>query len=431
MKTMNIKNLSNPTAIVGIIAVILALAGFAKTGGLGVMIIVLGIILTGAAWLFNFHIGKTGDKSQSMWLFIMIAIFAIAIPIGGVQTWFAGEPTPAYIIPGTTVPLQVDAPVVAPFVPTTGLTTAKLTVPATNAADAVYAGAGIYYFLDPSVTTDRYGFMKIITNGNTGMLKAPSGVAQANAMTQASNAFTQTYLSAAIGQNILLCGYEDATPAAGEETSVCKTIVLNGVTAGSTPEWMWQFADGGNSLKVFNYSSFKPYNDADTAVTQRWDNRTATLANDVQTFYVFSATNGQKIQDAALYMETSAANLGYIVSIKITNLQTGEVSPQFTAFANTANMDTTNPAFIAAPATTYGLNEYFVGNFPGQAIRYGTQDLGKYKVEVTLNHPAASASYLFKATENTHALTSTGGHYEWAANMLLNLSSNAAASSWI
>lgn len=412
----------NVTMGVGIIALLLAALGFWSAGGIAPWIIVLGICITGAAWILNYHIGTVGHRQHAGALAIFTVLIILAAP-GGVLSFIPKE-LPAGSFQATSGEQIPDQG--------TGQTyTALLKAPLTSATDTTYAGSEIFYFLDPSVVSDRYSFMKLIMNGETSKLKTPGLSAQANAMTVASGVVSQTYLSGKAGSQITFCGYLDATPAAAENSSFCKNIVLNGITGGSTPEWMWNYADGGNIHKIFNYATFRGYDDTDTARTLRWINRSSTLSNDVFTFYVFPSNTGEMIQDGNLYLESSSSNIANIVNVKIRNVQTNEVSSDYTSFQNTANMDSTNPVFLAAPGlTTSGLNMYNIGAFPGKTVRYGAQDLGKYEVKVTFNHPAASASYLFKATENTKALSSTGGHYDWSANMNLTLSASTNASIW-
>lgn len=411
----------NVTIGVGIVALLLAALGFWTAGGIAPWIIIIGVGLTGAAGILNWHIGSVGHRKHALVLAGGIVLIIIIAPTG-VMSFIPKE-----------IPVgSINVPESVPDMSNGKTYTALLKVPVTSASDTTYTGSEIFYFLDPSVVSDRYAFMKMITNGETSKLKTPGLSAQANAITVSSGAISQTYLSGKAGSTIKMCGYLDATPAAAENTSFCENVVLNGITGGSTPEWMWNFAGGGNSKKIFNYATFRGYDDTDTARTVRLINRTSSLANDVFTFYVFPSNAGEKIQDANLYLETSNAYIANIVKVTIRNLQTGDVSPDYTSFPNTGNMDSTNPVFLAAPALTTSTNNmYNVGAFPGSTIRYGAQDLGKYEVRVTFNHPASTALYLFKATENTKALTSTGGHYDWSANMNLTLLSDSSASSWI
>ncbi len=194
--------------------------------GIALLLIVIGGVL-GIMALIKHPIFAL-DKSHGGHAIMLLIII-------GVMMWF--PVTLASV--GTAKLPKADASLPSPTpitAPSGSQYTALLKVPLQMSEGSTFTFAtSQFYFLDNSVVNDRYGFMKLLNDGNTGKLLAPGKSAPAPAMTVSSGAVSQTYLSGTPGSTIKFCGYQDTTPALAENASVCRDITLNGITSGSTP----------------------------------------------------------------------------------------------------------------------------------------------------------------------------------------------------
>lgn len=389
----------SPTLILLILAAVAQIIAGWNYNGLTTLLVVVAMIL-GITNFFKFGIsGDSGHRGKIVVMTMVtgaIVLFGVSLagiaaqaPTGAIQNTF--EQTPANPI-GTTY-------------------TAKFSAYPSAANGGTYTGSGLVYILDPTVASDRYSFMKIIADGNTGKLLAPGGVAPASSISVSSGAFTKTQLTAKTGSNVLMCGYLDSTPAQAENTSFCNVVTLNGITGGSTPEWMWSFADGSTEYSWRNYATLLWYDSSDAARTAYLESEAASIEKTF-TVYVFPTNNGEQVTDASLYFEAPSSNAGAVKRITI-RPPSGE-SVVYTALQSTGQMSSNDPRFIAAPALTTSTDTmYYIGNFPGDAIRASATEKAKFTIELVYDHPASGdvATYL-KAVQNANAKTVSGGHFD-------------------
>lgn len=282
-----------------------------------------------------------------------------------------------------------------------------------------FGGGGIVYLMDSGIVGDRNDFMKVFADGKQNTLTLNGQTARP--LTFSSGDFTYQQLTGKKDKSYTLCGYQDTTPAAGENVSWCKTIKLTGITGGSTPAWMYS----GGDFVWREYASAKFYDDSDTYRTVKLENQATAIEKHLQT-YVFPANNGEQITDAYLYLEMPSANAGAISEVKITNMQTKE-DADYTTITPISQLSTSDPAFLAAPTLTTGSNTmYVVGKFPGNTIRTSTSDLGKFFIDVRYTHPATETSVLayFKGVQNFGAKTLANGHFDFADKLTLNMSTS-------
>lgn len=425
----------NFNTILQVFGLILAGAGFATASGIAPLAIGL-ILLLGGLSVFGILRMRNEQRGTTT---INGLIWGITLLLALNSTGYLGSSSMSSQVDqaqsSLSVPFQQNSN--TNVVQANGATaSAKWVFYPSNAIGGTYASTGAIYLLDSSFNkgTDeasRYNFMKLLNDGKTGELKAPGGTAQATSMTVSAGAFTKNQLSAQVGQQAVLCGYVDATPAAAENVSFCKPVTLSSVTGGSTPEWMWTFADGGSDLAWRSYATTAWYNYADTAVTGYVETEPSTIEKTFQ-FSTFPTNNGETIKDAALYIESPSSTAGAITKVKVTS--PGGKTVDYTALQSTGQMSSSDPRFTAAPALTTSTDVmYFVGNFPmdtPEAIRTSTTDKSKYNIEVTYNHPATAANtVIFKAVQNSGALSSAGGHFDFGTVLSLNMT-NTGTDAW-
>ena len=293
-----------------------------------------------------------------------------------------------------------------------------------------YAGSGVVYVLDKSFIKSseeesKYDFMKILADGNTGKLLAPGGTAQANAISVSSGEFSKTQLSAKTGDHIALCGYLDNTPAAAENISFCKDVVLTGFNT-ETSKWNWYFAATGTTdYTWYSYATTAIYDSSDAARTSYNETETTAIEKTF-TMYTFPTYNGEGIYDASLYLEAPSSNAGAIKKITITSppdANGNKATVEYTSLQSTSQMSSNDPRFIAAPSLTTGTDTmYYIGKFPRDAVRTSSSEKAKFTIETTYDHPASSSVLMyFKPVMNSGAKSVTGGHFDWGATIHLNM----------
>ncbi len=281
-----------------------------------------------------------------------------------------------------------------------------------------YAGSGIIYALKSGIVSDRYSLMKMLYDGKTSDLTP-------NTMTLASGVESYPGFAGRVGDQITLAGYKDTTPAAAENVSFIKTVMLTGITGGSTPEWMISEPQ----FVWHNYPTLLFYDSTDTART-RYNESEATAVEKTFTLYMFPTNDGEQWINSALYIEAPSSNAGAFKTIKIAD-QDGK-SVEYTSLQSTGQMSSSDPRFIAAPSLTTSTDTmYFVGKFPSDEIRTSSTQKAKMTLTVTYDHPASgSVDTYFKVVSNADALTSSGGHFDSpSTNMKFNMTVNTDAGS--
>jgi len=395
------KNYS-PTLILLILAAAIQIMAGWDYNGLTILLVVVAMILGVANF---FKIGISGDSGHRGHI-VAMTIITGAIVLFGVSLAGIAAQAPAGSL---TQPFESFEP--TPATPAAATYTAKFSAYPAGQSGGTYTGAGLIYILDTSVASDRYSFMKLLADGNTGKLLAPGGVAPASSISVSSGAFTKTQLTAKSGSNVLMCGYLDVTPAQADNISFCNVVTLNGITGGSIPEWMWSFADGSTEYAWRSYATLLWYDSSDAARTAYLESEASSIEKTF-TVYTFPTNNGEKVTDASLYLEAPSSNAGAIKRITI-RPPSGE-SAVYTALQSTGQMSSSDPRFIAAPALTTSTDTmYFIGAFPQDAIRSSASEKAKFTIEMVYDHPASgNVSTHLKMVQNANAKTVTGGHFD-------------------
>lgn len=392
------------STILAAIGLILVFLGFFSQSGIAPLAIGL-IVLLGILDIVGIlHIGKVESKG-TRYLNGALTVITLLMILNGAG-YLAGATSSTNMLAIDQQPQTLDG--------ATQSATLKLNM--RNLIGATYAGSGVVYALHPGVVTDRNDFMKKIADGNTADI-AP------NSMTLSSGVFSLAGYAGKIGDTVTFAGYLDSTPAAAEEKSFVFTATLTGMTAGSTPEWMISKP----TYVWYEYPTLLYYNYADTAVTVYTEDEDVAIEKTLS-FSMFPTNNGEQWVDADLWVEAPAASIGAIKSITITP----DNGQAVTYSGIPAEVTSGENLFRAVPALTTATDTmYHVGKFPnsdadGGLVRTSTNQKGRMSVTVTYDHPASGdILFYFKTTQNSNALTSTGGHYDSpATNLMLNMTTD-------
>ena len=383
----------------GITGLIVAgiLVALALYGGTLLLVISVALLILMIAGRIKFEGKPSGTVS-------LIALVAIVIFSGVIPTTWGDTIQTASIVEPSIV-IQEGA---------VGNAILKLNVK--DAIGSSYAGSGTVYALPVGVVTDRNDLMKKIYDGNTGML-AP------NSMALASSVYSYNGFSGKVGDTVVFGGYYDSSPAAAENMSFVKTAKITGITAGSTPEWMLSDAQ----YVWYNYPTLLFYDSSDAAKTIYNETEAAAIEKTF-TVYMFPTNNGEAWTDSALWLESPSSSVANIKRISITPPNGGIP----VVYGMPQEVSTSEAMFRAQPALTTTTNTmYYVGSIP-DGVRTSTTTKGKVTIEVTYDHPASGnvLNYL-KVTQNTNALTSSGGHFDSPAvpGFTLNMT-DAGSDEW-
>ena len=419
----------SPTLILLLIGVVIQLAAGWDTFSLGTAVIGIAIIL-GVLNFFKIGIsGDSGHRGHILLLTVVLGILIIfGVTLGGLIPKTTGTPA-------LTIPSKVNEPASLPAAASGQSITAKYIFYPSGQNGGTYGGSGIVYLLAPTLSdgtalNDRYDFMKVLADGNTGLFLAPDGKTQASSISVSSNAYTKNYFAGKVGDSFKMCGYLDNTPANAENVSWCKTVQLTGITAGSTPEWMYTLDGAGTDFMWRNYAALDWYDSSDTSRTIYAEAESSAIQRTF-TLYAHPGVNGQQVgDDTTLYIETPSSNAGSFKKVKITSPNGKSV--EYTAFQSTSTMSSGDPRFIAAPALTNSTHtSYYAGTVPEAAVRTSTSSIGKYTIEVTYDHPASNSvlTYL-KLVQNAKAKTVTGGHFDDPASGFLLWMNATGSDTW-
>lgn len=388
-------------------AIGLALVSFGFYNQPGIAPLAIGLlVLIGILDIFGIlHLGKLESKGTRLFNGLLTGLTLLLILN---SSGYIGSDT-------TSNPLSVPSSFGTEPVQAQGATaSAILKLNMKDMIGGVYAGSGTVYAPPAGTVTNRNDLMKMIQDGKTAQLTPYT-------MTLTSGVFSYNGYPAKIGDTVTFAGYQDGTPGAAENVSFVMTTQITGLTAGSTPEWMVSTPQ----YVWYNYPTLLYYNYADTAVTS-YNETEASAIEKAFTFSMFPSINGQEWIDAYLWIEAPAASIGAIKNIKITssdgqNVEYAGIPAEVTSAEN---------LFRAAPALTTSTDTmYLVGKFPSDGmVRTSSSQKAKQTVEVTYDHPASgSVKFYFKTTQNTNALTSTGGHFDSpATNLLLDMNATGA-----
>lgn len=410
------------TLLVGA-AFVLAFLGYASASGIAPYIIGIGFVVGLLGALNIYHLG-TYSKSNHNLTLVLTALTAIVVLAPGLQ--MSGIMSGISSAPQT---LSLDTPGNEQVQTTEGSTMqAALKFYPTDAVGNTYAGTGVVYALDPSAAADRFDFMKILADGQNSKLVRNG--AQASPKSVSSGVFTWNNFQGKIGEDVELCGYLDTAPAAGDNVSWCKTIKLTGITAGSTPEWMFS----GGDFNWRRYATTATWYDSSDIGRSRYIDMSSSAVEHTVRAYIFPGNNGEGVYNAALYIQSPAANAGAVKDVTIKG-PTG-ASVVYTSLQSTATMSSTDPRFIAAPAVNTsaggaaGDTQYYVGAFPEEAVKLGSSGVDKavYEVALRYDHPASGDVEMFlSAVQNADAKTVSGGHFDFGQDLVINMTANTDA----
>jgi len=284
----------------------------------------------------------------------------------------------------------------------------------TDFADTGYS----FYALDYSTYAGSNSndiLTEIKDYGTAGLVGAGGGIAVAETVSDGKATFDD-YLGT-IGDNIIIFGYDDTVPAAGDYETLMETIEIL-----SYNENLGSFGISPNRFTLNTFGSIDSYNFAGTDITGYEEDEDAAKVGMSINFDIYSNANYNISKDAGLYVEIPTEMQSQINKIKVST--TDGVFGEFSSFLDTSNMDTTNPVFESAPAKQSSSNNmYYVGMLP-DSYRTSTTNLDKVNVDVSYDHLGTGSyvSYLY-VVEQVNA--GSGLHFDIAANPAFALNTTA------
>lgn len=421
------KNIMNKNTItyIGIAAVVMALLGLnPMVGGIGLIAIALGIVgLELLGILKNIPVLQTlsGRTPKGTLAVLFVAGLIFGGFLGSISMGNVTEKLPQATVGNNLLANEQQNT----NVPSSETLSAQFNFYPAGNQSGTYAGTGVVYVLDSASIPDRYTFMQKIADGKTAELMYRG--APASSISVSSGTFTKNGMSAELNKPFEVCGYEDSSPALGESIAFCKEAKVTGITGGSVPQYMWKFTEtGGSDYQWYNYANLT-FADTNEVARLSYKETQASPVDKSFSFDVIPNANGEKWQDAALYIETPSSSAGMFKSIEIT-LDGKTVT--YTSLQNTGQMSSSMPEFIAAPTLITGTdNMYYVGKFPAEPVRTSASQKAVATVKVTYSHPASSdvLSY-FRVVQNADAKTISGGHFDTTqTNLTLNLTTSGSS----
>lgn len=386
--------------ILQIVALILVLAGFATAAGIAPLVIGVILLIGGLNVVGILKFGKSEEKGTRVMNGLVWGVTLLLVV--NAMGWIGA---------GTGTKTLSTNTISEPSVQTaSGDASAVLRLNVKNGIGSTYANTGTIYALKPGVVNTKEELMKLVQEGKTSALTP-------NSMTLASGVYSYSGYSGRVGDTVTFAGYNDATPAATENVSFVATATITGLTAGSTPEWMIS----APQYVWYSYPTLLYYDSSDAAKVNATELEASAIEKTF-TFYMFPTNNGEKWQDAALWLESPASNIAAVKRVVIT---CDGCTPSDNGMPY--EIPSSENSFRAAPALVTSTDTmYFAGKFPTDAVRTSTSQKAKMSIAVTYDHPASGDVLLrFFVTQNTNALTSAGGHFDSpSTSFKLNLTDN-------
>jgi hypothetical protein len=313
-----------------------------------------------------------------------------------------------------------------PTIPLTGMTGTPVQgdfifTPLNNAS-GIYAGAGVIYLLDPASAVDVNDFRADLAQGLTSKLKTPNG-GIATPKSVSAGSFTWLGQTFTVGQRVTLAGYLDITPAAGENISFKKDVIIDGVctqiNCGGTSQIAWHLADTTNSREFpwYNYASTAWFSSSDVAITAWQENQTSTVEKHIKVTIHPNAI-GTGMYGGHIWLESPLSNIGAIEDVTIS--RAGSNLPSVTIprgqFIAQSNLNSGSPLVYTAGVvglTTAADTLYSIADLP-ETVRFGNSgvDYGAVDVDIRYIHPASGTVLIYlKSSFNSNSLTSTGGSF--------------------
>lgn len=427
-------NLTGKTGIltlVGIITVVLALIGgnFAVIAGLSLTwVVMIWIILELMGVTASIPILKqlSGKSNPTTITYIFVALLLINFGVIGSVFSGAGSGTGTPTKPGgislpqasvTTVPTSTAAASTG-----TGVTyQGKIVLSPQAAVGGTYTGSGTLVLFNgmrsngqvvSGTNFDRYDAMQNMADSG-GASNLLLGTDTAPAVTVSSGDFTFKSVNAKVGDVFQVFGYQDTTPAEGENRSWITTIKVTGYSD-NNQQLQVATVDGSSSTpKWTNYGTQLFYDNTETARTSYLENQATALTSRPYDIFMFPTNNGEETIDAALYTEAASSAAGNMKQAQICSIpQFGDSKcVTYTVPQNADLLGSGDSIYLNAPTKTTSTDSmYYWGKFPADAIRQSSSEKGKFRITLTIDHPGTGTSlYYPKVQINSGAKANSNG----------------------
>jgi hypothetical protein len=284
---------------------------------------------------------------------------------------------------------------------------------------AAFADAGYpMYLLDYTIYSgsNENEILQEIIDSGTGGLVSPDGTT-ATPVSVSGGKFTWDDQTARVGDQFVIFGYDDSTPASGDYETFMTVITINGYNSD-----LGTFQVSPNRYQLYTFGAVDSYNFANTDVTGYQEDEDAAKSGMTIDFDLYSNADNNISKDMGIYIELPSAMQSSINKITVST-DTG-IFAEYSSFLDTSNMDTSNVIFESAPSKqTAGNNLYYIGMVP-DALRTSSTAKEEINVEVDYDHLGTGSNLCY-----VYAVQLINGgsdiHFDIAANPAFMLNATA------
>lgn len=280
--------------------------------------------------------------------------------------------------------------------------------------------------LDKSST--RYSLAKIHQEKGLTGFKAFNKEGAPQAITASSGSWSST-LTGKVGDKVLVYTYQDTTPAAAENISTVELVSLIDFYR-ETGTWVGQNEEGKDAWSLKNYATYGPYDGTDTARTAYTYADGGTADTDkVITWYTRASVQGQKLNDAGIYMQAPSNYTSRFKYLKVTDNNGNSV--KFDAIPGKAEnfVGPINIASTKLPTanTTYDY-WYYIGQLPDSMLtEYTSADSNRLTWELKTDTDGTYMRIWFYTIQNSGATIANNGPFK---DLGMNITFDGGATSY-
>lgn len=379
---------------------------------LGIAWLTTGFLLTfiGVVYILDYFgvlekipiLNMLSGRVQKHWLPLGISIILVLSGLGVVTVGEIREALPA--VPTAAVGDLYGADIV-------------IIVAGTAGADFADAGYDMY-LLDHTIYSgsNENAILQEIIDSGTGGLISPDGTT-ATPETVSSGKFTWDDQTARVGDQFVIFGFDDSTPAAADYETFFTIITINGYN----PD-LGTFQISPNRYQLYTFGAVDSYNFAATDITGYQEDEDAAKSGMTIDFDLYADADNNISKDMGIYIELPSAMQSSINKITVST-DAGKFA-EYSSFLDTSNMDTSNVIFESAPSKqTAGNNLYYIGMVP-DSLRTSSTAKEEINVEVDYDHLGTGSNlcYLYAVQ-----LVNGGSdiHFDIAANPAFMLNATA------
>ncbi len=277
-------------------------------------------------------------------------------------------------------------------------------------------------------TATRYALARIHQEKGLTGFKAFNKEGAPQAITASTGSWSST-LTGKVGDKVLAYTYQDTTPAAAENISTVELVSLIDFYR-ETGTWVGQNEEGKDSWTLRNYATSHPYDGTDTERNAyTYADGGSADTDKVITWYTRAAAQGQKSNDAGIYMQAPSNYTSRFKYLKVTDNAGNSV--KFDAIAGKAEnfVGPINIASTKLPTanTTYDY-WYYIGQLPESMLtEYTSADSNRLTWELKTDTDGTYMTIWFYTVQNSGAAIANNGPFK---DIGMNITFNGGATSY-